>query len=222
MAWTKFIVVVDDDVNVHDEEAVLRAMFEHCDFARDTEVVNGPLDILDHAAPRLGAGCKMGFDATRKISGEEVNGVQIDQTHRTATPTPPDCDPWASQHGVFIPEFAMNRCAFVAVDKRQAQDGASAIQRAWSDAPPGTADFIIAVDQSVNVKDWQSVFFHMCANCDPGRDLHRCEHRIAFDATKKIIGDERNGQPVRDYPPILVMSDDVKQAVDNRRAEFGM
>ncbi len=64
MAWEKFIVVVDDDVNVHDEQAVLRAMLDHCDFKRDIELVNGPLDILDHAAPRLGAGHKLGFDAT--------------------------------------------------------------------------------------------------------------------------------------------------------------
>ncbi|HEX5688362.1 MAG TPA: UbiD family decarboxylase, partial [Roseiflexaceae bacterium] len=95
MAWTKMIVVVDDDVNVHDEQAVLRAMFANCDFRRDIEMVNGPLDILDHAAPRLGAGCKIGFDATRKIKGEEVNGIAInDHAH---APTPTDCNPWASR-----------------------------------------------------------------------------------------------------------------------------
>src|SRR6056300_632095 len=76
MAWTKMIVVVDaDEVNVHDEEAVLRALFERCHFGRDVEVVNGPLDILDHAAPRLGAGHKIGFDATAAWPGEEVGGI---------------------------------------------------------------------------------------------------------------------------------------------------
>ena len=75
--WTTRWVVVDDDVDVHDETAVWRAVFEHCDFLRDIEVVNGPLDILDHAAPRLGAGHKIGLDATRKIPGEEVNGHPV-------------------------------------------------------------------------------------------------------------------------------------------------
>lgn len=74
MAWTKFIVVVDDDVDVHDHEQVLFHLCANCDPGRDTELVNGPLDILDHAAPRLGAGHKMGFDATRKIAGEEAGG----------------------------------------------------------------------------------------------------------------------------------------------------
>ncbi len=77
MAWTKIVVVVDDDVDVHDHEAVLFELCANCDPGRDVEVVNGPLDILDHAAPRLGAGHKMGFDATRKISGEEVGGHPI-------------------------------------------------------------------------------------------------------------------------------------------------
>lgn len=77
MAWTKLIVVVDDDVDVHDEERVLFHLCANCDPGRDIELVNGPLDILDHAAPRLGAGHKMGFDATRKIAGEEVGGNPV-------------------------------------------------------------------------------------------------------------------------------------------------
>lgn len=77
MAWTKMIVVVDEDVDVHDQDAVLFHLCANCDPGRDVEIVNGPLDILDHAAPRLGAGHKIGFDATRKISGEEVNGQPV-------------------------------------------------------------------------------------------------------------------------------------------------
>lgn len=77
MAWTKMIVVVDDDVDVHDQDAVLFHLCANCDPGRDIEIVNGPLDILDHAAPRLGAGHKIGFDATRKRPGEEVNGQPV-------------------------------------------------------------------------------------------------------------------------------------------------
>ena len=69
--------VVDDDVDVHDHEAVLFHLCANCDPGRDLEIVNGPLDILDHAAPRLGAGHKIGFDATRKIKGEECGGHAV-------------------------------------------------------------------------------------------------------------------------------------------------
>ena len=70
MAFTKFIIVVDEDVDVHDEQDVLFHLFANCDPHRDMEIVHGPVDILDHAAPEHGAGSKIGFDATRKLPGE--------------------------------------------------------------------------------------------------------------------------------------------------------
>ncbi|MCK6485503.1 MAG: UbiD family decarboxylase [Phycisphaerae bacterium] len=72
MSFTKFIIVVDEDVNVHDEQAVLFAMGANVDPRRDTMIVDGPMDILDHATPYLAAGSKIGIDATRKIPGEGV------------------------------------------------------------------------------------------------------------------------------------------------------
>jgi 4-hydroxy-3-polyprenylbenzoate decarboxylase len=70
MSFTKFIVVVDEHVNVHDEQDVLFHLFANCDPERDSEIVHGPVDILDHAAPDLGAGSKIGFDATAKLPAE--------------------------------------------------------------------------------------------------------------------------------------------------------
>jgi 4-hydroxy-3-polyprenylbenzoate decarboxylase len=66
MAFTKFIVVVDEDVNVHDEQAVWFRLCANVDPSRDLEAVTGPLDILDHASVVHGAGGKLGIDATRK------------------------------------------------------------------------------------------------------------------------------------------------------------
>lgn len=70
MAFTKFIVVVDEHVDVHDEQDVLFHLFSNCDPARDAEIVRGPVDILDHASPDLGTGSKIGFDATVKLPAE--------------------------------------------------------------------------------------------------------------------------------------------------------
>ncbi|MGE5610320.1 MAG: menaquinone biosynthesis decarboxylase [Bacillota bacterium] len=70
MSLTKFIIVVDADIDVHDEQEVLFRLFANCDPERDIEIVHGPVDILDHASPELGVGSKIGFDATIKIPGE--------------------------------------------------------------------------------------------------------------------------------------------------------
>jgi 4-hydroxy-3-polyprenylbenzoate decarboxylase len=210
MAWTKTVVVVDDDVDVHDEEAVWRALFLHGDFRRDLELVNGPLDILDHAAPRLGAGTKIGFDATRKIAGEEVGGVAVGE--------PPPAREARAADGVAFADFGRGRCAFVGVDKSEAGEGALAIARAWDETG---ADFVIAVDASVDIRDPDAVFFSWCANCDPGRDLHRRDEKIGFDATTKLPGDERHGQPVRDWPPRVEMSKEIIDRVRERWEDYG-
>lgn len=77
MAWTKFIVVVDEDVDVHDHDQVLFELCANVDPGRDVEVVRGPVDILDHASPGLGVGHKMGIDATRKLPAECAGGHAV-------------------------------------------------------------------------------------------------------------------------------------------------
>jgi 4-hydroxy-3-polyprenylbenzoate decarboxylase len=69
--YTKFIVVVDDDVNVRDWKEVIWALTTRVDPVRDTMLVeNTPIDYLDFASPVSGLGSKMGLDATNKWSGE--------------------------------------------------------------------------------------------------------------------------------------------------------
>ena len=73
LAFSKFIVVVDENVNVHDPNDVWFAVGANVDPSRDIEHASGPLDILDHAAPDIGSGGKLGIDATRKLPGEGPN-----------------------------------------------------------------------------------------------------------------------------------------------------
>ena len=69
--YTKFIVVVDDDVNIRDWKEVIWAITTRMDPARDTTLVeNTPIDYLDFASPVSGLGSKMGMDATNKWQGE--------------------------------------------------------------------------------------------------------------------------------------------------------
>jgi 4-hydroxy-3-polyprenylbenzoate decarboxylase len=69
--YTKFIVVVDDDVNVRDWREVIWALTTRVDPVRDTMMVeNTPIDYLDFASPVSGLGSKMGLDATNKWPGE--------------------------------------------------------------------------------------------------------------------------------------------------------
>lgn len=69
--YTKFVIVVDEDVNVRDWHDVIWAISTRMDPARDlTLLENTPIDYLDFASPVSGLGSKVGFDATNKWVGE--------------------------------------------------------------------------------------------------------------------------------------------------------
>ena len=69
--YTKFVIVVDDDINARDWKDVIWAMTTRMDPARDTVTIeNTPIDYLDFASPVSGLGSKIGFDATNKWPGE--------------------------------------------------------------------------------------------------------------------------------------------------------
>ena len=70
MMFTKYIVVVDHDVDVHNTSEVLFRLCANTDPQRDSIFTKGPADVLDHATTELAVGTKLGIDATHKLPGE--------------------------------------------------------------------------------------------------------------------------------------------------------
>ena len=69
--YTKFVIVVDDDIDARNWKDVMWAISTNVDPARDMTVVeNTPIDTLDFASPVAGLGSKLGIDATTKIPPE--------------------------------------------------------------------------------------------------------------------------------------------------------
>ena len=82
--YTKFIIVVDADIDCRDWKEVIWAMTTRCDPVRDfTMAENTPIDYLDFASPVAGLGSKVGIDATNKWEGETVREwgrtIEMDQ-----------------------------------------------------------------------------------------------------------------------------------------------
>jgi len=79
MMFTKYLVVVDDDVDVHNTSEVLFRLCANTDSRKNpkseirnpkSEIVSSPSDVLDHATSEIASGSKLGIDATKKIPGE--------------------------------------------------------------------------------------------------------------------------------------------------------
>jgi 4-hydroxy-3-polyprenylbenzoate decarboxylase len=220
MAWTKSIVVVDGDVPVHDEEAVVETLMRRCDFRRDVEFVRGPLDILDHSTPSIAAGTKIGFDATERMRGEETSDVDL---------TPPRLPDEAQRQaaiaaGAGLPSPGLGRLAIVHAGADTAHAGIHAIESFWDRIGPESpaGEFVIAVDEDVRLDDLEGTFFRWLANADPARDRIQRGPRIGFDARRKTPGrDDRGGVPVRDFPPLVSMSREIVDRVDARWSDYG-
>jgi len=73
MMFSKYIVVVDEDCDVHNTSEVLFRLCANTDPGRDTTVIKSPSDSLDHAPTEQNIGSHMGFDATRKLPGENYH-----------------------------------------------------------------------------------------------------------------------------------------------------
>ncbi|PYJ23418.1 MAG: menaquinone biosynthesis decarboxylase [Verrucomicrobia bacterium] len=73
MMFSKYIVVVDEDCDVHNTSEVLFRLCANTDPARDTTIIKNPSDSLDHAPSEQNIGSHMGFDATRKLPGENYH-----------------------------------------------------------------------------------------------------------------------------------------------------
>lgn len=237
MAWTKTIFVVEEDVDVHDTTAVLRAAAERCRPGRDVETVCGPLDILDHAAPHLGAGTKIGFDCTRRWPEEEMGvrgrvAVSVgdrEQVSEDATPASRDrvleiARAVAGVGDVNLPGELRHGWLFLRIRKAAGGDGVRiGVEVAGRLAAAGLrVPVIMPLGPDVNVQNIDEALFHWCANFDFGRDARLigddgvgvvCQ---VFDATPKMPGDESAGLPVRDWPPIITMSEEIRTRVMGR------
>jgi len=69
--YTKFVIVVDDDIDARDWKDVMWAISTRMDPVRDTVLMeNTPIDYLDFASPESGLGGKIALDATNKMRPE--------------------------------------------------------------------------------------------------------------------------------------------------------
>src|SRR5437773_1030553 len=87
MMFSKYIVVVDEDCDVHNTSEVLFRLCANTDPQRDSIFTKGPADVLDHATSEIAIGTKLGIDATRKLAGEGFKRpwpplIKMDETVR--------------------------------------------------------------------------------------------------------------------------------------------
>jgi 4-hydroxy-3-polyprenylbenzoate decarboxylase len=215
MMLVKCIVVVDEDVNVHDPRAVADAVLANVDWRRDVTVVDGPVDQLDHAAIQDSYGGKIGIDATRKPDRVPYPAAGSLPADRIAALIG---ESWHSpRDGVIV----------IAIDKTR-RSVRAAFDAIWAIAPEVS---IIALDPFVDVQNLSEVAWRTFASVDWRRDIviqgGPVDHfaaegsprgQIGIDATTKGLEDDHP----RGWPQEIAMSEEVRQLVDQKWAQYGI
>ena len=154
------------------------------------------------------------------MRGEETGAVDLDP------PVLPDAAQMqaARDAGATLPKAGLGRLAVLSVDDDAPHAGIKAIEALWSALPEDNhaAEFVIAVDADADPTDLEKALFRWLSNADPERDRVMRSARIGFDGRRKTPGrDDRDGVPVRDYPPLVDMTPEIIDRVDRRWSEYG-
>lgn len=208
MMYTKMIILVDEDVNVHDYSAVAAAIIGQVSDPSHLIITEGPLDALDHASNRAFQGYRLGIDATRKSPME----LGTSQT---------DLKPRAAEH-IGHDKPLSDALSIIHLDKAAGQLVLPALQEMAKDYSGAGLKVVVVLDPWVDNNDYSTASWKVFNNIDPNRDLviHKGEQGlfIGIDATKKGPADGL----MRPWPDDIEMSAEVKALVDERWSSYGI
>jgi 4-hydroxy-3-polyprenylbenzoate decarboxylase len=128
---------------------------------------------------------------------------------------------------------AFHNCVIVSIRKRFPGHARKVMHAVWGLGLLSLSKSVVVVDEHVDVHDYGQVFFQVCANVDPARDvvltegpIDQLDHattlqayggKIGFDATAK--GPDEGARP---WPPEIAMSPEIRALVDRRWEEYGI
>lgn len=220
MMFNKMLIIVDEEVDIHDYETLARHAFAHIRPERDIYFSQGPMDVLDHACSKPGIGGKMCIDATRKWEEE----IDI-ETHETCQP---DALPELHQLQQRFPEIRdvnvslLHRqipCVLIAIRKNRKGHIAELHAACAQIFAQAGVKMILYAEHTVDVQDLAVALWRISNNLDPRRDHYMAAGIIGLDGTIKTR--EFDGFQ-RDWPNIIVSDLQTIQAVDAKWESLGI
>jgi 4-hydroxy-3-polyprenylbenzoate decarboxylase len=216
MMFTKIMIVVDEDADIHDSKKVAKYISENFNPANDIYFTQGPVDVLDHSCSVMAFGGKMGIDATKKHPEETDTAIQ-----NLISNVPVDIDKLM----IDFPEIkSVNNnlirqgisLMIISIQKNRRNHIREISEKLFMRDDFSTLKIILFVEGSVNASEIADTVWRFTNNIDPKRDhvvivdKNGTSH-IAFDGTRKtkaLDGFQR------DWPNILVSEDETIKHID--------
>lgn len=232
MMFTKMMIVVDGDVNIHDQQEVAKYISDNVDPLRDITYSQGPTDVLDHSCSRMAFGGKMGIDATRKLEEETIPGAMADKVDVTRLKQEVK-EMQAVVNGFPELKSLNGRLAeigvpvvFVAIEKNRKGHVEEMAKTLLNEPAFSHVKVLIFLEHTMDIQDVADAVWRFSNNVDPRRDhfdvpakaMGEVNH-VAFDGTRKMK--EFDGFD-RDWPNILAADKDTIRRVDELWPKLGL
>jgi len=221
--FTKIMVVVDGDVNIHNMKEVAAYASKHFDPAHDAYFTQGPVDVLDHSCSVMAYGGKIGIDATKKTeeelagrmkSGDAIPKIDVPELKNSFPEI--DINTTLLDLGISI--------VIISVKKNRRNHVRELAQELFKHTTMKSVKVILFVESNFDVTDVADAVWRFTNNVDPKRDHHVITDNegfshIAFDGTRKTK--EFDGFQ-RDWPNILASDEKTIQRVDEIWNKLGL
>ncbi len=224
MMFTKMLVIVDGDVNIHDQWEVAKYISENVDPLRDVSYSQGPTDVLDHSCSTMAFGGKMGVDATQKhveelLPNSPKVSIDFDALKNSINSISTCVQQFSELKDVNVKLLLAGiPIVFVSIEKNKKGHVKEVAKNLFSDAAFACVKMLIFLEHTMDISDIADAVWRFSNNFDPRRDhfdfpsQNEIEvNHVAYDGTRKL---KEFDDFHRDWPNILVSDQKTIERVD--------
>lgn len=218
MMFTKMMIVVDGDVNIHDSAEVARYISENTDAGTDFLYTQGPTDVLDHSCSRMAFGGKMGLDATKKLPEEKIFDFQTKERVTSVS----SAEIQSRYPEIKAVNASLNQLGislvFLTIEKQKKNHIREICNDLFELPSLKTTKVVIFLEHTLDVTDIADAVWRFANNFDPKRDHHTLMatsegevNHVVFDGTRKTKAFDGFD---RDWPNILASDETTIARID--------
>ena len=218
MMFNKSLIVVDDDIDIHDYTQILQTALSKYNPITDTYYSKGPADILDHSSRKFAYGSKIGIDATNKFP-EEIEDDNISDFKNSITFTKKEfTEIFKEITNVNIDLVLDNKpILFFSVKKERLVKKIA--EEVIEKINLKSIKIIIFVDNNIDIFNLFKTIWVTANNIDPVYDTFILESKKYKNSLLVIDGTTKTKEIdnfEREWPDIIEMSEDIKKKIDKK------
>jgi len=231
MMFTKIMIIVDEDVNIHNQKEVAKYISRNFDPAHDTYLTQGPVDVLDHSCSVMAFGGKIGIDGTKKTVEELASRTTRDAEIKNKALTSEEKDillksfPEIQEINDALLEENIS-LVFISVKKNRKDHIKELSHRLFDLKFLVNIKVIIFLENTLEVSDIADSVWRFANNADPKRDHYLITNphdssvsHLTFDGTRKT---KELDDFDRDWPNILASDEKTIERIDEIWDRLGL